>query len=67
MASNPKRKGNAASTSFRADEVRAAVAIHNTLLRSGDARGVLLSAAGRRLMLKFLRMRESLDEGRSGV
>ena len=67
MPRNAHRKGTRASTSFRKDEVDLALTIFGAVLRGGDASVILNSKAGRNMMAKFHRLRESIEERRSGA
>lgn len=67
MVRNPHRKGTRASTSFSKTEVDTALAIFNTLFRGGDAAIIARGTQGRKLLAKFQRLKQSIDEKRSGV
>jgi hypothetical protein len=63
---NAPRRGTRASTSHSRDEVEAFIAVEEAVLRGGDARVIMRSAAWRALSSKLRRIRRSIAEGRSG-
>lgn len=60
MSRNPHKPGASAGNTFRAEEVRALLALFTTLDRSGDPRVLMRSDGLRSARAKFLRMQESI-------
>lgn len=67
MPSNPKRSGTGASQSFTKPEVEGMCSLFEILARGGDVSILVRSKELQHVRTKFHRMRQSINEGRSGI